>query len=513
MSLLEKLAGDIAAHGNRSVFGITGSGSTLQLLDELEKCGVDIIRTQFEGAAGIMAGTVGRLSCRAGVAYGIKGPGLANMLPGLAMSHFESFPVVAVTEAYPPGASSGKAHKRMDHSALVREVTKGSRYLTNNGPGFNELAAWAEAEIPAPVLLQLAGEGLSADHSVPSTRSILEDSGNVMALLESSSHPVVIAGTLAIRQNWESKLAALECPVFSTAAAKGVIDELHASAAGVYTGVGLELVPERNILPAADLVIGLGLRPGECLAVNPFPCRSLNIDSVRVPGAEEFEFSATTTSPSNGFWELLSGKSWGIDLVKESLIRIDREVVHGFLPGFVFQTIAEEMDPHIRVAIDTGNFCTVGEHAWRARRADLCLLSGQGRYMGSAIPMALGAAIHDPSTPVVVVAGDGGFGMYVGEIRLAVDRQLPILFVLMTDGRFGSIATRAIEANLSHSGIMIENPSWRSIMDGFGMQTWLAEGPEAMEAAISSWVPGNGPAYLEITFDSVAYEKMCRGIR
>ena len=51
-------------------------------------------------AAAIMAGTVGRLSGLAGVALAIKGPGLTNMVPGLAVSAFESFPMVAVVEAY-----------------------------------------------------------------------------------------------------------------------------------------------------------------------------------------------------------------------------------------------------------------------------------------------------------------------------------------------------------------------------------------------------------------------------
>src|SRR5262245_42126734 len=111
MSRFEALAQDIAAHSTDPVFGVPGSGATLALLDRLEAMGREFVLTHFEGAAAIMAGTVGRQSGRAGVALSIKGPGVTNMMPGLAVSFFESFPVVAVVEAYGPAAAAAKAHK------------------------------------------------------------------------------------------------------------------------------------------------------------------------------------------------------------------------------------------------------------------------------------------------------------------------------------------------------------------------------------------------------------------
>ena len=81
---LQKLAEQIASRNTRFVFGIPGSGPSLDLIDALEKHGVGFHLTHFEGSAALMAGAVGKLSGKSGVAVSIKGPGLTNMLPGLA---------------------------------------------------------------------------------------------------------------------------------------------------------------------------------------------------------------------------------------------------------------------------------------------------------------------------------------------------------------------------------------------------------------------------------------------
>ena len=167
MSELQHVARDIAARGVRHVFGIPGSGPSYTLLAALEQLGVEFVLTHFEGSAVLMAGAAGRLSGRAGVAVSIKGPGLANQLPGLAACRLEAFPVVSVSEAYLPDTPEPKVHKRMDHEGLTRAVTKGARFLSRQGPGFSDLAAWAESEVPGPVHLNIAANGIDQDAAVP----------------------------------------------------------------------------------------------------------------------------------------------------------------------------------------------------------------------------------------------------------------------------------------------------------------------------------------------------------
>lgn len=513
MSIIDQLAADISDHGNRHVFGITGSGLTLTLLDALEKRQVEPVRTYFEGSAALMAGTVGRLSGRSGVAYGIKGPGLANMVPGMTASFLDAFPMVAIVEAYAPAFGPDKAHKRLNHQLLTGAVCKAVRALSDGGPNFTDMAVLAEAEVPGPVVLELAGGGLTFQPELPHIDNITEDDNELIRLLENAQRPVIIAGSLAFRKGWQEELALLHIPVFSTTAAKGIVDERAVNAAGVYTGVGLELTAERMILPQADLIIGIGLRPNEVLATKAFHCTSVNIDSAKVPGVDIFAFKATTTSVSPRLWALLKQKSWGLDELAECLHGQDKVMLQGFLPGIAFRSIEDVLGRKIRMVMDTGYFCTIGEHAWKAPNANLCLLSGQGRYMGTSIPMAIGAAIYEPSVSVVAVAGDGGISMYLAEIRIAVERQLPILFVLMSDGCYGSVSTRAIQDGLTRTPIDMKTPSWMKVMEGLGLNSWVVDSPEVLQDALRVWAKTNAPGYLEINFSRIPYEKMCAGIR
>ncbi|MCC7546827.1 MAG: thiamine pyrophosphate-binding protein [Burkholderiales bacterium] len=512
MSEFARLAEDIAGHGVRYVYGITGSGAILSVLDELEKRGVDPVRTYFEGSAAIMAATDGRLAGRSGVAYSIKGPGLANMVPGLAVASLDAWPMLALTEAYPRSAGPEKAHKRLDHVLLTGAVAKGARVLSQRGPDFRALAGWAESEVPGPVILELAGAE-ATEEPVPSPAHVRDQSEDLLTLLAASRRPVVIAGSLAVRRGWGSDLARLNMPVFCTAAAKGVVDERLEHAAGVYTGVGLELTAERCVLPQADLVLGLGLRPNELLSTRPFHCPAVNIDAAGPPGIEAFGFAARAADIDERIWELLRAKRWGLDPLQSCLQRLDQTLVRGFLPGAAFQVMEKCLGRDVQLVMDTGYFCTIGEHVWRASHVNGCLFSAQGRYMGTSVPMAIGAAMHDPSRTVVAVAGDGGIAMYLGEIRIAVERGLPILFVLMTDGRFGSVATRALKDGLTRTPIDIAHPSWQKVMEAFGLPAWHVRDASRLADAVAQWSKTRGPGYVEVEFQPEPYERMCEGIR
>lgn len=516
MSDIEQLADGIAGHGVRDMFGITGSGQSLSLLDALHRRGVTFHGTFFEGSAAVMAGTVGRLSRRAGVALSIKGPGLANMVPGLAAAKLEAWPMVAIAEAYGPAVGPARAHKRMDQGGLFAAVGKGRRYLSPHGPDFAAMAGWAEAETPGPVLLELAGAGIDAQEPVPAEVHEAGDVEAVLLAVVGAKRPVVIAGTLAVRRGWSRKLNSMGIPVFSTAAAKGVVDETLSHAAGVYTGVGLELVPEQQLIAEADLVIGLGLRTNELLGTPGFACSAINVDPLGSEASPGLEFAAAcgTDGADAVLDALVAAAPWGQDQLQSILSKLFEAMrSHGFQPPRAFERLAKHFGRNVRIVLDTGYFCTIGEHAWLARRADWCLGSGQGRYMGIGLPTAIAAALHDPSVPTIAVAGDGGTGMFVSELRLAVQHRLPLMVVLMSDGGFGSVRTRAIMDQLVQSSLIMHAPSWLPVMEGLGIPSRSVGTEDELLAALKDWEPANGPGFIEVHFEPDAYQSMVTGIR
>jgi acetolactate synthase I/II/III large subunit len=511
---IARLAEEITAHGVTRLFGVPGSGVTLSLIDALEKRGIPFHLTHFEGAAALMAATVGRLSGRAGVSLSIKGPGLANAVPGIAAAWFEAYPLVHLAEAFPPGSPVSQAHKRMDQASLLAPITKASRFSTKDGPSFTSMAHLACAEEPGPVLLELAPSAPPSAEALPEIVTRREDGTRAREPLRNAKRPIVIAGALALRAGLGPALAKLNCPVFSTAAAKGIVDERAANAAGAFTGVGEGYVPEYSLLDRADLILGIGLTAREVLKCAPFKAPYIAIEAVDTPGTDAFAPAARIgLGDASAALDLIADKRWGLDELKGTLDRLQARMEEGFLPGAVFAAIDRHFQRRVRMVMDTGYFCTIGEHAWRAASADLCLLSGQGRYMGAGLPMALGAALHDSSVPTVLVTGDGGVAMYLAEAKLAVQHKLPLLIVLMTDNAFGSIRTRAIKDRLTQKPLFMDGKSWVGTFDALGMPGTRAENLGAVEEALAAWTPRNGPAFLEIPFEPDAYEAMVGGIR
>ncbi len=509
---IQALATSAAKNGPGHAFGVPGSGQSLDLIHALEGNGVAFHSVHHEGAAAIMAGTVGRLSGKAGMAIAIKGPGLANMVGGIAACTYENLPMLAVTEAYGPAVPLAKAHKRLDQGALTAAVSKGRRYLATNGPGYDELAGWAGQEAPGPVFLELAGAIDQAD-AVPDAKA-LPDQGDVLGLIEQAERPIVIAGTLALRHGLSPDLNRLQIPVFSTAAAKGAVHEALPHAAGVYTGVGQELSPEADLIQRADLIVGIGLRPGEVLGAGPFPCDAVNLDPIDAPGHDGFAFAGVLRDSAPAL-ERLAQKAWGVEECARAVAKLRQHLLQpgDFLPAHAFAAIAQAFPNGVRMVIDTGYFCTIGEHIWQAPKGDWCLSSGSGRYMGMGLPQAIAAAVQDPSVPTVLAVGDGGIAPFLAEARLARRLNLPLAVLQMSDGGYGSVRTRAIADGLTQAPMLEPGASWQGAFDGIGFASAEAGSADALAATLTDWQPNDGPMFALLPMESEPYQDMIRGVR
>ena len=127
--------------------------------------------------------------------------------------------------------------------------------------------------------------------------------------------------------------------------------------------------------------------------------------------------------------------------------------------------------------------------------------------------MAIGASIQDPETTTVAGIGDGGIGMYISELRIAVENKLPLLVILFSDGAFGSIQMNAMKKGIDHDSLVIESPSWLKVVEAIGVQGNQAKSNADLVTVLESWDPGQGPYYIEYQFDRNKYRDMVKDIR
>src|SRR6202789_94746 len=82
-------------HGVRFVFGIPGAKID-KVFDTLADSSIETIVCRHEQNAAFIAGGIGRLTGKAGVAIVTSGPGVSNLVTGLATANSEGDPMVAL---------------------------------------------------------------------------------------------------------------------------------------------------------------------------------------------------------------------------------------------------------------------------------------------------------------------------------------------------------------------------------------------------------------------------------
>ena len=513
---ISALAEDLVRNGLRLAFGIPGGGSSLHLIDEMMRRGIAFITTGHETTAALMAGAVSRLSGSPSAAISIKGPGFMNLQPGLLSNAYEGYPMLSIAEAYPENASTTRRHKWLAHQQILSTFAKGYS-CWDGGPDLVS-RCWIKSnqEFPGPVHVELAeGTGLQAENK----EAVADDPSEILSQVRRAERPVLILGSLALRSRWRMCLERLQLPIFTTVAGKGAISEFSNFAAGVYTGEGKSLSPESRLLSKADLIVTIGVRSGEVLdTCSPqAACIHLDIHTVRSGGVFPPETSKLISYFSDcqfaELLHLLEQKSWGEKEILTALKDMESALCsREWSPALIYRMVSEILPDAVHV-LDTGNFTVVGEHILRVSSERQILGSPNGRYMGMGIGYALGAAIASVDRPVVLWIGDGGIRVFLSELSLAVDHNLKLLVIVMSDGYFGSIRGRAIANGWSTIPLRMQGRDLRCIAEAMGLDTLVTNDVDELVEALKTWQTTSRPALIRCDFDADQYTRTAELLR
>src|SRR6202162_6056878 len=96
-------------HGVQYVFGIPGA-KVDKALDTLVSSSIPTVVCRHAQNAAFIAGGIGRLTGKAGVAIATSGPGVSNLTPGLLTANSEGDPLVALGGAVPTSQAIKQVH-------------------------------------------------------------------------------------------------------------------------------------------------------------------------------------------------------------------------------------------------------------------------------------------------------------------------------------------------------------------------------------------------------------------
>ncbi|MCX7322242.1 MAG: thiamine pyrophosphate-dependent enzyme, partial [Hyphomicrobiales bacterium] len=119
--------------------------------------------------------------------------------------------------------------------------------------------------------------------------------------------------------------------------------------------------------------------------------------------------------------------------------------------------------------------------------------------VGTAVGQANGIQILDRTKQVIVLTGDGGFNMLMGEFMTAVQHKLPIKVIVYNNSALGLITLEAESVGLApfREAIEFPNPDFAALARACGAQGFTAKQPGELKKAIADALSCDGPAVVD----------------
>jgi acetolactate synthase-1/2/3 large subunit len=515
----------------RHVFGIV-SVHNLPIYDAiLRRGGITPIDMRHEQAALHAADGYARATGRLGVAITSTGPGACNAVPGLYEAQFASSPVLMLTgQVDTPylGQSRGFLHEAERQLEMLRTVTRRAeqvrfaedirRVVTRTArDGCAGRPQPTAVEIPIDLQYATVADTGAPEGAAPRTETIdpaaLRAAADVIA---GARKRVLWAGGGVVSADASAELVALaqalDAPVFTTPNGRGAIPEDHPLAMGP-----LALTPElRGVLAEADVVIAVGTRfqggstgnwtlplGGKLVHIDVDPAvpgRSYRPD-VRVVGDARAVLAALTAAlnaePGDAAFRVDAQH-------RRDAARATIRKQMGPDHQRIMDAIRRHLPPTGRIVRDA----TVPAYVWANRVLPILgprqSLSTTSAAIGPGLPLAIGAAVATGERSVVI-QGDGGFMLSIGELATAAQYRLPIVVCLFNDRGYGVLrAIQDMRFEGRHTGVDLHTPDFVRVAEGMGVDAARVASADAFEAAIARAMKTDGPVLIDIDMTALA---------
>jgi acetolactate synthase-1/2/3 large subunit len=133
--------------------------------------------------------------------------------------------------------------------------------------------------------------------------------------------------------------------------------------------------------------------------------------------------------------------------------------------------------------------------------------------MGFALPAAIGAALLNPSSPVLVFTGDGGLLMCLAELRTAARERLPIRVIVFDDGQLTLIKLKQVQRGYRTDGVTIGDIDWHAAAGGLGVPAFTVCDEEALRRCLRETALREGPVLIDARINPAVYAETIRALR
>ncbi|MFI8860459.1 thiamine pyrophosphate-binding protein [Streptomyces prasinus] len=513
----------LAGLGATTVFGLPGQHA-LGVFDALRRSDLRYVGLRVENNAAFAADAYGRVTGEAAPLLLSTGPGALTALPALQEAAAASAPVLAIGSQVPTaglgGGRRGYLHELPDQAASFRGVVKSVHTVRAASQIPSAItAAWQSAlTVPhGPVWVEIPQDVLDAPTSLPvvtamdATPDELPPRPELTALaahwLTHAERPAIIAGGGVIRSDASGKLRKLaellRAPVVTTPGGKGAFPWTHPLSLRSW----LEDRHTTDFLEDADVLLVVGSGLGELSSnYHTFAPRGRVVQIEADLGKLESNHPALGIHADArlALQALLETVEPREDATAPERVRV---LLSQVAERIASQDLALEQEvlASVRRALpeDAPSFwdmTILAYWAWSAfdAKGPNQLHSAQGAGgLGYGLPAALGAAVADPTRPVLAVSGDGGALYSVAELATARQYDLDVTWLIVDDGGYGILRQYMTEAHgeSATAATDLTGPDFVALAESFGVPG-VRTTPETLERDLAAALTTPGPSVV-----------------
>jgi acetolactate synthase-1/2/3 large subunit len=490
--------------------------------------GMQGIYVRHEQAAAMMAHAYARVTGKPGICIAPMGPGVANLVTGLANAWADASPIIAIGGSAPMRGWTLDTFQEMDQVPMMKPIVKNA-FRVDLGYRIPEYISIAFREAldgkKGPIYLDLPGDILSGkvdDEKINwvagNYRTDARPAGDpalikrAVELLSNARKPLILTGSGVLWANAEKELKTFVdttgIPFFTTPQGRGVIAEDDPRSFPAARSTAFR---------DADVVLVIGARANSMLSFLRAPRFSpdakfinVNVDGreighnraaeIGIIGDAKLVIQQLTAEAKGRFnggeetaWVSQLGAKHRSNLERNSpLLHSEATPIH---PLRLCNEVKDVITRDTILVVDGHEILNFARQSIPAFSARGSLNAGPHGCMGVGIPFGIGAKVAAPDRPVVVLSGDGAFGWNGMEMDTAIRHKLNIVVVISNNGGFTSRQTGG------NVGRDLGNQRYDKMVEALGGYGEFVEKPGDIRPAIERAMKAGKPALVNVCTD------------
>lgn len=524
---------ELVKAGVETAYGIV-SIHNMPIYDAILREGsIHLVCARGESGAVNMADGHARSTGKLGVVITSTGTGSGNAAGALVESWSAGVPLLHITGEVSSeyiGTGRGYIHECKDQLKMMEGACKKAYRLRvpEQATGFIRQAIAEAFQIPSgPVSVEIPIDYQSA--IIPDTPifdELLARNASqeeflipqvVVDSIEKAKRPVLWVGNGALLSGASEQIERFAemtgVPVITSQSAKGIIPEDHPQCIGHF-GAHEDT---KQFLAKADLLISIGVR---------FRSNETSGWSVKVPKnhiAIDADYLAISRNYEAKYGLVGDVKAVVGSLINELILNnYDKpatdyiQEVYQLRESLRTQLRAtlgpyEEILDSMRNRLDQETIfvrdVTVPANVWGSRLFEIYKprhsIHASGGGIGQALPTAIGAQKANMDKRVVVLAGDGGFMVNIGELATAVQEELPMIILVFDDAGYGVLRNIQDAAYGRQVAVDLVSPDFVQLAQSMGIESSRVGSSDEFDQALNKAVDSNEISLIVVDINEV----------